>query len=84
MKKGKLRQLDEWPGFVKYGIKRARQLTWEKAAKHIPHYKGVENGVDENITRKYYIKLTQTKPMKSSALHTILADGVWTPERAGK
>eukprot|EP00972_Heterocapsa_arctica_P023369 3443270-Heterocapsa_arctica.AAC.1 len=44
----------------------------------------MENGVDENTTRKYYIKLTQKKPMDAGALHTILADGVWTPERAEK
>eukprot|EP00972_Heterocapsa_arctica_P038096 5609872-Heterocapsa_arctica.AAC.1 len=69
-------------GFVKDGIKRARQQTWQKAAKHRPHDKRFEGGVDENTTRKYYVKLAQKKPLDAGALHTNLADGVWTPERA--
>eukprot|EP00972_Heterocapsa_arctica_P003766 560681-Heterocapsa_arctica.AAC.1 len=35
--KGKTRQIDEWPGFVRDGIKTARQQTWQKAAKNKPH-----------------------------------------------
>eukprot|EP00972_Heterocapsa_arctica_P088565 13058487-Heterocapsa_arctica.AAC.2 len=42
----------------------------------------MEKGMDENTTRKYYIKLAQKEPMEAGALHTILADGVWTAERA--
>eukprot|EP00972_Heterocapsa_arctica_P035808 5266610-Heterocapsa_arctica.AAC.1 len=41
--KGKLRQIDEWPGFVKDGVQKARNLSCHKAAEHIPHYRGVEN-----------------------------------------
>eukprot|EP00972_Heterocapsa_arctica_P052158 7671990-Heterocapsa_arctica.AAC.1 len=40
------RELSEWPSGVRDGIDRARQLAWEKAAKSIPNYKGVEGGVD--------------------------------------
>eukprot|EP00972_Heterocapsa_arctica_P013484 1985476-Heterocapsa_arctica.AAC.1 len=82
--KRKLRQIDEWPSFVRDGKKRARQQTWQKAAKKRPHYKGGEGGVDENTAIKYYVKLAQKKPLDAGALHTILADGVWTPERAEK
>eukprot|EP00972_Heterocapsa_arctica_P075489 11134065-Heterocapsa_arctica.AAC.1 len=53
--KGKARHIAEWPGFVRAGIKRARQQTWQKAANNRPHYKGVEGGVDENTARRYYI-----------------------------
>eukprot|EP00972_Heterocapsa_arctica_P017231 2546324-Heterocapsa_arctica.AAC.1 len=49
-----------------------------------PNYKGVGRGVDEHTTRKLYQKLVQKDPMKAGALHTILADGVWTPRRAHK
>eukprot|EP00972_Heterocapsa_arctica_P059112 8716055-Heterocapsa_arctica.AAC.1 len=41
---GATRELSEWPGFVREGINRARQLAWEKAAKSRPTYKGVEKG----------------------------------------
>eukprot|EP00972_Heterocapsa_arctica_P040795 6010773-Heterocapsa_arctica.AAC.1 len=82
--KGKLRQIDEWPGFVRDGIKRARHLIWDKAANNRPHHRGMENVMGENTTRHYYIKLTQTTKnnMDAGALHTGRADGVWTPERA--
>eukprot|EP00972_Heterocapsa_arctica_P048714 7179218-Heterocapsa_arctica.AAC.1 len=40
------RELKDWPSFVKDGIDRSRQLAWEKAAKSITNYKGVEGGVD--------------------------------------
>eukprot|EP00972_Heterocapsa_arctica_P065812 9713538-Heterocapsa_arctica.AAC.1 len=49
-----------------------------------PNYKGVERGVVEATTRKLYQTLAQKYPMKAGALHTILADGVWTPRRAHK
>eukprot|EP00972_Heterocapsa_arctica_P018820 2783285-Heterocapsa_arctica.AAC.1 len=42
----------------------------------------MDMGVDEATTRKYYLKLSQTEPMKAGALRTIIADGVWTPQRA--
>eukprot|EP00972_Heterocapsa_arctica_P094346 13913127-Heterocapsa_arctica.AAC.1 len=51
-------------------------------AKNRPNYKGVERGADEHTNRKYYQKLAQKEPLKAGALHTILADGVWTPRRA--
>eukprot|EP00972_Heterocapsa_arctica_P001886 270580-Heterocapsa_arctica.AAC.1 len=38
--RGKPRQIDEWPGFVSDQIRRARQKTWQKAAKYRPHYNG--------------------------------------------
>eukprot|EP00972_Heterocapsa_arctica_P006957 1018827-Heterocapsa_arctica.AAC.1 len=38
----------------------------------------------KHTTRKCYQKLAQKEPMKAGALHTILADGVWTPKRAHK
>eukprot|EP00972_Heterocapsa_arctica_P016682 2460149-Heterocapsa_arctica.AAC.1 len=83
--KGELRQIDEWPGVVRDGIRRARQLTWQRAAKNRPHHKGMENVMDKNTTRTYYITLAQkNKHMDAGALHTMLADGVWTPERADK
>jgi ribonuclease HI len=56
----------------------------EKSAKNRPNDKGVEAGVDEATTRAYYKKLSQKDAMKAGALHTILADGVWTPRRAHK
>eukprot|EP00972_Heterocapsa_arctica_P018477 2730097-Heterocapsa_arctica.AAC.1 len=65
-------------------MKRARQQAWMKSAKNRQNYKGVERGVDEATTRAYYNKLSQQEPMKAGALHTILADGVWTPRRAHK
>eukprot|EP00972_Heterocapsa_arctica_P114498 16442716-Heterocapsa_arctica.AAC.1 len=82
--KNQTRNLDEWQDFVYDGIKRARQQAWEKSAKHRPNYRGVERGVDAHTNRKYYQKLVQQEPMKAGALHTILADGVWTPRRASK
>eukprot|EP00972_Heterocapsa_arctica_P066096 9751212-Heterocapsa_arctica.AAC.1 len=59
-----------------------RQQAWEHSARNRPNYKGVEKGADEHTTRKFYQKLVQKHPMKAGALHTILADGVWTPRRA--
>eukprot|EP00972_Heterocapsa_arctica_P007554 1103624-Heterocapsa_arctica.AAC.1 len=70
------RDLKDWQSFVKYGIDRARQLAWEKAAKSITNYKGVEGGVDEFTIRKLYNKLAQKQPMNAGALHTIITDGV--------
>eukprot|EP00972_Heterocapsa_arctica_P104093 15340419-Heterocapsa_arctica.AAC.1 len=37
---GQTREISDWPSFVRDGIKRARQLAWEKAAKSRPNYKG--------------------------------------------
>eukprot|EP00972_Heterocapsa_arctica_P038007 5593788-Heterocapsa_arctica.AAC.1 len=45
-----IRHLDEWQEFVYYGIKRARQQSWENCAKNRPNYKGVEKGVDEHLS----------------------------------
>eukprot|EP00972_Heterocapsa_arctica_P107922 15895187-Heterocapsa_arctica.AAC.1 len=70
--------------FVYDGIKRARQQAWERCAKNKPNHKGVERGVDEHSTRKFYQKLVQKEPMKAGALHTILTDGIWTPKRVHK
>ncbi len=78
------RDLKDWHDFVSDGIKRARQVAWQKSAKGRHNYKGLEVGVDEETTRKYYIKLSQIDPMKAGALHTIMSDGVWTPQRAYK
>eukprot|EP00972_Heterocapsa_arctica_P006433 943620-Heterocapsa_arctica.AAC.1 len=78
------RDLKDWPSFAKDGIDRARQLAWEKAAKSITNYKGVEGGEDEFTTRKLYNHLAQKQPMNAGALHTIITDGVWYPERANK
>eukprot|EP00972_Heterocapsa_arctica_P115745 16449476-Heterocapsa_arctica.AAC.1 len=78
------RDLEDWQSFVKYGIDRTRQLTWEKAAKSRANYKGVEGGVDDFTTRKLYNKLAQKQSMNAGALHTIITDGVWYPERANK
>eukprot|EP00972_Heterocapsa_arctica_P052571 7734099-Heterocapsa_arctica.AAC.1 len=44
--------------------------------------KGIDRGVDEATTRTCYLKLAQQEPMKAGALHTIIADGAWTPHRA--
>eukprot|EP00972_Heterocapsa_arctica_P058080 8569391-Heterocapsa_arctica.AAC.1 len=52
--KDQTRNLDDWHDFVYDGIKRARQQTWEKSAKNRPNYKGIEIGVDEATTRKFY------------------------------
>eukprot|EP00972_Heterocapsa_arctica_P101104 14901721-Heterocapsa_arctica.AAC.1 len=41
----------------------------------------MDRGVDEATTSKYCIKLAQKQPMKAGALHTIIADGAWTPQR---
>ena len=85
------RDLKDWHEFVsdgikraRHGIKRARQVAWQKSAKGRHNYKGLEVGVDEETTRKYCIKLSQIDPMKAGALHTIMSDGVWTPQRAYK
>jgi hypothetical protein len=40
--------------------------------------------VDELTTRKLYNKLAQKRPMEAGALHSIITDGVWYPERANK
>eukprot|EP00972_Heterocapsa_arctica_P110311 16241079-Heterocapsa_arctica.AAC.2 len=77
---GTTRELNDWPTFVRDGIDRARQLAWEKAAKSIPNYKGVEGGVDERTTGKLYNYLAQKQQMNAGALHTIITDGVWYPE----
>eukprot|EP00972_Heterocapsa_arctica_P086461 12744338-Heterocapsa_arctica.AAC.1 len=78
------RHLDEWREFAYDGIKRARQQSWEKCAKNSPNYKGVERGVDEHTSRKFYHKLVQKEPINAGALRTSLANGVWTPRRAHK
>eukprot|EP00972_Heterocapsa_arctica_P024081 3548364-Heterocapsa_arctica.AAC.1 len=54
---GKTWDLDDWHDFVYDGIKRARQQVWENSAKHIPNYKGVDKGVDEDTTRALYKKM---------------------------
>eukprot|EP00972_Heterocapsa_arctica_P071418 10551172-Heterocapsa_arctica.AAC.1 len=77
--KNQTRNLDDWQSMIYDGIKRARQQSWEKCAKNRPNYKGVERGVDEHTTRKLYQKLVQKEPMKAGALHSILADVIWTP-----
>eukprot|EP00972_Heterocapsa_arctica_P033797 4974198-Heterocapsa_arctica.AAC.1 len=82
--KNQTRNHDEWHYVVYDGIKRARQQAWENCAKNRPNYKGVERGVDEHISRNCYQKLVHKEQMKAGALHTILADGVWTPRRAHK
>eukprot|EP00972_Heterocapsa_arctica_P032706 4818125-Heterocapsa_arctica.AAC.1 len=83
--KNQTRDPDDWHDSIYDGIKRARQQAWENNAKNIPNYKGVERGVDEATTRKLYQnKLAQKDPMNAGALHTVLADGVWTPRRAHK
>eukprot|EP00972_Heterocapsa_arctica_P058827 8670207-Heterocapsa_arctica.AAC.2 len=79
---GVTRELDEWHDFVYDGTKRARQQAWEKSAKNRPNYKGLEKGVDEATTIFFYKQLSHTYVMNAGALHTILADGVWTPRRA--
>eukprot|EP00972_Heterocapsa_arctica_P088378 13030922-Heterocapsa_arctica.AAC.1 len=55
--KNQTRNLEEWQYFVYGGIKRPRQQAWEKSAKNRPNDKGVERGVDEHTSRKYYQKL---------------------------
>eukprot|EP00972_Heterocapsa_arctica_P071382 10545250-Heterocapsa_arctica.AAC.1 len=62
----------------------ARQQAWEHNARNRPNYKGVEKGVDEDTTRALYKHMVQKDHMKAGALHTIIADGVWTPRRAHK
>eukprot|EP00972_Heterocapsa_arctica_P107278 15804067-Heterocapsa_arctica.AAC.1 len=79
---GVTRELDDWQSVVYDGIKRARQQAWEKSARNRHNYKGMDRGVDEATTRKYYLKLAQKEPMRAGALDTIIADGVWTPQRA--
>eukprot|EP00972_Heterocapsa_arctica_P061502 9070525-Heterocapsa_arctica.AAC.1 len=39
-------------------------------------------GVDEFTTRKLYNFLSQKQPMHAGALHTIITDGAWYPQRA--
>eukprot|EP00972_Heterocapsa_arctica_P060907 8983237-Heterocapsa_arctica.AAC.1 len=63
--KNQTRHLDEWQYVVYDGIKRARQQAFEKSAKNRPNYKGVERGVDEHTSKKYYQKLVQKEPMKA-------------------
>eukprot|EP00972_Heterocapsa_arctica_P060049 8857064-Heterocapsa_arctica.AAC.1 len=63
--KNQTRNFDELQDFVYDGIKRARQQAWDKSAKNRPNYKGVERGVDELASRKYYQKLVQKEPMKA-------------------
>eukprot|EP00972_Heterocapsa_arctica_P064263 9484295-Heterocapsa_arctica.AAC.1 len=72
---GVTRELYDWLSFVYDGIKRARQQAWEKSVRSRHNYKGMDRGVDEATTRKYYLKLAHNKPMKAGALHTIIADG---------
>eukprot|EP00972_Heterocapsa_arctica_P040954 6036298-Heterocapsa_arctica.AAC.1 len=50
----------------------------------MPNYRGVEGGVDEFTTRKLYNYLAQKQQINAGALHTIITDGVWYPERANK
>eukprot|EP00972_Heterocapsa_arctica_P014707 2165936-Heterocapsa_arctica.AAC.1 len=80
--KGVTRELSEWPSVVRDGIHRARQLAWGKAATIMPNYNGVEQNVDEFTTRKLYNYLAHEQPMHAGALHTIISDGVWYPQRA--
>eukprot|EP00972_Heterocapsa_arctica_P073361 10834035-Heterocapsa_arctica.AAC.1 len=58
--------------------------NWPEAAKSRPKYNGVEKGVDEFTTRTLYNCLTQKQPMNAGALHTIITDGAWYPQRANK
>ena len=60
----------------------ARQREWTKAAKTRKHYKGAEKGVDETTTKRWLTNLKKKNPMKAGALITVLADGVWAPDRA--
>ena len=76
------REFSEWPSFVKDGINRARQLAWKQAATSRPNYTGVEQGMDEFTTRKLYNFLAQNQPMNAGALHTIITNVVWYPQRA--
>ena len=62
----------------------ARQALWVKAGHRRPHYRGLERGVDEAATTKLYRRLVRRDYKRAGALHTILADGVWTPSRARK
>eukprot|EP00972_Heterocapsa_arctica_P033027 4859620-Heterocapsa_arctica.AAC.1 len=55
-----------------------------KGGNNIANYKGVEGGVDEFTTRKLYNYLARQQPMNAVALHTIITDGAWYPERANK
>eukprot|EP00972_Heterocapsa_arctica_P086730 12786273-Heterocapsa_arctica.AAC.1 len=55
--KNQTRNLDDWREFVYDGIKRARQQSLDKCAKNRPNYTGVDRGVDEHTTRKFYQKL---------------------------
>eukprot|EP00972_Heterocapsa_arctica_P072018 10636698-Heterocapsa_arctica.AAC.1 len=81
---GVTRDIDDWQRLVYDGINRARQQAWEKSAMNTHNYKGVERGVDEATATTHYLKLAQQEPMKAGALHTINADGVWTPQTAHK
>eukprot|EP00972_Heterocapsa_arctica_P038385 5652223-Heterocapsa_arctica.AAC.1 len=38
--------------------------------------------MDEFTTRKLYNYRAQKQPMQAGALHTIITDGVWYPQRA--
>eukprot|EP00972_Heterocapsa_arctica_P109642 16141436-Heterocapsa_arctica.AAC.1 len=81
---GFTRGIDDWQSLVYDGIKRARHQAWEKSARNIHTSKGMERGVDEVTTSKHYLKPAQKEPITVGALHTIIADGVWTPQRAHK
>eukprot|EP00972_Heterocapsa_arctica_P099986 14744727-Heterocapsa_arctica.AAC.1 len=81
---GTTRELDEWQSFVYDVIKRSRRQAWGRSARNRHTYKGIDRGIDEATTRQFDLKLAQTEPMKARALHTIIADGVWTPQRAYK
>ena len=62
-------------------VSAARRGLWADAIEHRPNYGGISS-VDEETSVALYKKKVKVSPMVAGALHTILADGVWTPSRA--
>ena len=67
--------------FALNSISAARARLWAGALEHRPNYGGIKD-VDEVTSVAYYKRKAKSAPMVAGALHTILADGIWTPDRA--
>ena len=71
-----------WHDMVFKAVKRARQVVWDLAAFKRPNYSGVQRGVDERASTAYLKKLFKKDPQRAGALHTVMCDGWWNPDRA--
>ena len=82
--KGHSHEVVKWHNMVPSAVARARQVLWRNNEKFRRNYKGVAKGVDERTTTRYYRKVAKSDQKRAGAIHTVLSDGWWNPDRANK